>query len=75
MSAAHPAHRARRPDGSGAGQSLAMLVILLLSLPLLPFVLLVVAVVRVRGRLSSVRAARQSATLTQPASAIPPPAV
>jgi hypothetical protein len=75
MSAAPPAHRARRPDGSAAGQTIAMLVILLLSLPFLPFVLLVVAVVRVRDRLASGRAARQSAALTQPATAIQPPAV
>ncbi|MDQ7906520.1 hypothetical protein RB614_18560 [Phytohabitans sp. ZYX-F-186] len=73
MSAAPPAHRARRPDASAAGQTVAMLVITLLSLPLLPFVLLVVAVVRVRDRLSSARATRQSATLTQPATAIHPP--
>jgi hypothetical protein len=73
MSAAPPAHRARRPDGSAAGQTIAMLVILLLSLPLLPLVLVVVAVVRVRDRLATARAARQPATLTQPAAAIQPP--
>lgn len=74
MSAAPPAHRARRPDGFAAGQTIAMLVILLLSLPFLPFVLVVVAVIRIRDRLASARAARQPATLTQPA-AIQPPAV
>ncbi|MGN9913778.1 hypothetical protein ACTMTJ_40215 [Phytohabitans sp. LJ34] len=73
MSAAPPAHRVRRPDGSAAGQTIAMLVILLLSLPLLPLVLVVVAVVRVRDRLTTTRAARQPATLTQPATAIQPP--
>ncbi|GAA4459219.1 hypothetical protein GCM10023170_058440 [Phytohabitans houttuyneae] len=52
-----------------------MLVILLLSLPLLPLVLIVVAVVRVRDRLTTTRAARQSATLTQPATAIQRPVV
>jgi hypothetical protein len=75
MSAAPPAHRARRPDGSAAGQAIAMLVILLLSLPLLPLVLLLVAVVRVRDRLAGTRAAHHPATLTQPATAIQPPAV
>lgn len=73
MSAAPPAHRARRPDASATGQTIAMLVISLLSLPLLPLVLIVVAVVRVRDRLTTGRAARQPATLTQPATAIQPP--
>lgn len=75
MSAAPPAHRARRPDGSAAGQTVAMLVILLLSLPLLPLVLVFIAIVRLRDRLASARAARQPATLTQPATAIQPPAL
>ncbi|BCB87861.1 hypothetical protein Psuf_051740 [Phytohabitans suffuscus] len=48
-----------------------MLVILLLSLPFLPFILMVVAAIRVRDRLSS-RAARHSAPLTH-ARAIQPP--
>jgi hypothetical protein len=74
MSAAPPAHRARRPDGSAAGQTIAMLVILLLCLPFLPLVLLVIAVVRVRDRLAAARAARESATVTQPATVAQPPA-
>jgi hypothetical protein len=73
MSVAHPAHRIRRPDGSAAGQTIAMLVILLLSLPFLPLVLLVAGVVRVRDRLATARAARQPATLAPPAAAIQGP--
>jgi hypothetical protein len=73
MSVAPPAHRGRRPDGSAAGQTIAMLVILLLSLPLLPLVLLVVAFVRVRDRRTTSRAACQPATHTQRATAIQPP--
>jgi len=75
MSAAPPGHRARRSDGSGAGQTIAMLVILLLSLPLLPFALVVIAVVGVRDRLGSTRAARQPAPLTQRATAIQRPII
>lgn len=53
MSAAPPAHRARRPDGHAAGQTIAMIVILLLCLPLLPLVLLVVAFIRLRDHIST----------------------
>ncbi|MFC0531104.1 hypothetical protein [Phytohabitans kaempferiae] len=74
MSATSAVHRALRTDGFAAGQAIAMLAVLLLFLPLLPFVLVVIAVVRVRDRLTTDRPAHQPASLTQPAPMVQPPA-